>query len=375
MVLPLVAQDNVLCDHAAKAIYEMSGRLQMQPSTLPIDEEWGLSLGGLPLSRLDEDLLYEQCWGDDTLKYWAKKFEWSPDTTRAVNWDLLRDAFGSLTFAERRRTVKFASGNMGVGVKLLEWGFDDNDLCPLCGMPQEDNLHVLKCPDSRAAAQWSISVQELQITCERLDTNPGITRVIVAGVRSIRRPHTSLDSINLPIKQAIQEQTNIGWFQLCCGFHSRRWLALQERYIHSLPVEKHPSYLRRWVKSLALKLMQVAWDMWRHRNGVKHGTGLTPAQKAREQRIDDLLAEQYRLGTDSLRSQHHRFLTDRSLEQTVTQLDLDTKQQLLHSLELAREAHARHKATQRTRQAYEQRNALRTWLSSGAATNDTPQED
>ena len=122
------------------------------------------------------------------------------------------------------------------------------------------------------------------------------------------------------------------------------------------------------MKEISLKLMQVSWDMWRHRNGVKHGKDPTPAQKAQEQRIDSLLADQYQLGTDTLRQKHHRLLTERSLEDTLQQLDLDMKQQLLHSLELARNAFDRFKARQRARLAHEQRNVLRNWLVPRSAT-------
>ena len=113
-----------------------------------------------------------------------------------------------------------------------------------------------------------------------------------------------------------------------------------------------------------MKLINVSWDMWRHRNGIKHGSDLTPLHTDFVARIDSLLKDQYDLGVTSLLRKHHPLLLDHSFEETKKSLTLEGKQQLLHSLELARDAFTRQREGANDRQLLEQRNLLRGWLDS-----------
>ena len=92
--------------------------------------------------------------------------------------------------------------------------------------------------------------------------------------------------------------------------------------------------IKRWRKAILLKCMNIAWDMWRHRNGVKHNT-ITPAKLRRIQAADEMVRAQYSQGSSTLLSKHRHWLDDQPLGK-VLEFEFDLKQQWLESVEQAR---------------------------------------
>ena len=80
-----------------------------------------------------------------------------------------------------RKIVKFATGHMGVGTKLVYWKFQDHNECPRCDHPK-DNKHVLQCTAAQAVTQAKYSISTLE-TWMRESMDPRIWWTIMDGIK------------------------------------------------------------------------------------------------------------------------------------------------------------------------------------------------
>jgi hypothetical protein len=132
----------------------------------------------------------------------------------------------------------------------------------------EDAEHVLLCPNQEAADIWEKSIQDLDKWMQSRDTALNIRTAICAGLRAWRNGTPVLtDGYPEILKQALQQQSRIGWRNLIEGFPAKKWTEAQaQHYIWT----KSRRTGRRWAAALVKKLADTAWDMWEHRNSVAH---------------------------------------------------------------------------------------------------------
>ena len=347
------------------------GRL---PQECILDDEWGVTVNGQSIASIDEDALYRHCWGDTTVRYWQKKFSWADVVLPSIDWDLITVTFSKLTFAERRLTSKLASGILGVGANMKKWGFEDTDECPRCGQAKEDNHHALRCKDHRSQEQWDQSVSALTEQMRKLGTDDLLAHTLELAVQNARSDRSSNPRyLTGLLADAWRDQQRIGWFPLMVGFMSPAWA---EAYAHGLLRRRSkgdiPQLTLRWKKAIHRKLLNVSWDMWRHRNGIKHDDE-TPAKRREMIHLDQLVRDQFHTGKTGLDPQFYYLLDDTPIER-IFQYDRRVKQQWLESIELARDVQQRRVENQRNRLRL-QRDLMANWLQSARGTDTAPEAD
>ena len=262
--LPPLAQNNCDMDRLAKDYMKATADRPHWTQRLRY-HGFNVLLRGHYLSRIDIQYLYAAIWKPTVSKYWIEKFTYSEATFNDIYWEGIASCFRSFTWSQHRKIVKFATGHMGVGTKLVHWKFQDHDECPRCDQP-EDNQHVLKCTSVRAVSQAKYSISQLE-TWMRGSTDPRIRWTIIDGIKQFVFGQYRHDILPPRARLAQQNQARIGWFQLLMGFISKSWLPLQEEYL----VRTHSkTNTRRWASMIIQKLMQIAWDMWADRNDAKH---------------------------------------------------------------------------------------------------------
>jgi hypothetical protein len=69
------------------------------------------------------------------------------------------------------------------------------------------------------------------------------------------------------LQQAIEAQDRIGWLAFFEGCIVVEWVGVQEAHYIWLGCRNTG---KRWDTSLVVKLWEVAWDLWNHRNQIKH---------------------------------------------------------------------------------------------------------
>ena len=319
------------------------------------DEGWSVSYQDCKLSQLDYSALYAKMWFPTATKYWAKKHKISEDIIRTVDWDICRDAVSSLPFTERRRLVKHATGQFGVGTKMLLWKFEDHDNCPLCG-DQETPEHVILCPDPRASATWSSSLLKLEEWMTFKHTDPALQAAILSRLNTWHANDglSPLDTTS-PVLHAVYSQDDIGWYPFLHGHISHYWMGIQQAYYTSLNLDNTG---KQWTKQLLQKLFNVSWDMWEHRNGIKHKT-LTPARIRALRNLETSIRAEYHKGNTALLLRDKQLLSKPL--QTVLAYPCIEQEQWLSSVSLARIRWSRRRESARASQDAS-RQVMRTWL-------------
>jgi len=126
--------------------------------------------------------------------------------------------------------------------------------------------------------------------------------------------------------KASHEQDEIGWVNIFKGHISKKWSTLQMKHFSRM-YKKAPS-LHHWSKSIILKLYDVAYEMWMHRNNIVHEKYEDHLnKKASEQLLQDISAE-YRKGSNRV-LQQHKYLFNLTLEQLFKKTVIEKQYWLL----------------------------------------------
>ena len=216
-----------------------------------------------------------------------------------IDWELVGPAMKRIPFARRKWLTKHASANCRVGETLVKWGIQIDSDCPRCGEP-ESTTHVLTCQAASAKEQWNKSIGILRKWMKKQTTLPQLQDKIIENLSQWRNgePLSYPDEGHIwpHIHQATYDQTEIGWGIMLEGCISRHWKEVQEEYYIWLDRRNTG---RRWAELLIVKLVDVAWDMWEHRNHVRHAFDNPRLRKA-VNALDHVLLEELRHGRGNL---------------------------------------------------------------------------
>lgn len=352
-----LAQDNVQADNIAKHRLNRCIKDGFIPTSQRFnDEGWSISLQGSKVSKLDYHRLYTTMWAGTALNYWADKHKLPFSTILSIDWDASGDAIRSLTFPQRRRVVKHASGHFGIGVMLQKWGLQNHAECPRC-QQKETAAHVLLCPDPRAVTVWETTLTKLDSWMLKKHTNPATQKAIIQRLREWHDGSTiSAAPWNCTFKEALKAQNAIGWYPLLMGHVSNHWRAVQQDYYNSLALDNTG---KQWVKQLLIQLFNISWDMWDHRNGIKH-SALNPALLQEIQLLDSSMQTEFEFGNRDLLSRDKRWFSKpcQTLIEKFTKVE---KEQWLASVANARWQWTRRRET--IRASYEaSRRLFRNWI-------------
>jgi hypothetical protein len=355
--LSCLAQDNVSADNIAKQRLNDCFRAGYRPTSQRFgDEGWSVILQGVKVSKLDHRHIYDTLWAVPGISYWSRKHSVPLMTLATVDWDSCGDALRSLSFARRRRLVKHASGHCGVGTTLKKWGLQDDTDCPRCGK-EEDTIHVLRCRDPRALTVWETTLTHLDSWLLRKHTDPVIRRTILSRLREW---HDGTPFSPIPwdcsFSSAITAQDAIGWYPFLLGQVSHHWKEAQQAYYTTLARDNTG---KQWVKKLIIQLFNISWDLWEHRNGIKHST-LNPLKRREVQLYNDRITLEFATGDRCLLPRDKRWLRG-SLGNLLRKLTPEQKQQWLTSVANARLRWQRRRALHASTQAASRR-FFRRWL-------------
>eukprot|EP00536_Pseudo-nitzschia_multiseries_P011651 jgi/Psemu1/29570/gm1.29570_g len=351
-----------LCNHQvdgmAKAFLSMH---RSSPYHYPrlVFEPWALSQNGLKCSRFDRDALHILILGPPLLHYWHTHHNISipPQVSNSIHWCAHHSAFKRLPPGMQRWFVKFASGCIGVGNRLLHYQHQDHSRCPLCAQDEEKVSHVLSCADPGAVQHCLSSFRgplQQRLTSELTDPSLAlaIVDVTTTRVRQGRRIHPS--SYSPDIASAIRAQRRIGWHNWFLGRWTPLWHQIQADYYSLIGSKRSP---RRWTTAVIHQFFLTCWDLWTYWNQRLHGTGGS-LESEQHQSLNDSISSELAIGLAGALPQSHSLL--QIPLQVLRGYTLTAKRQWLATIQLARRHFA---APLQSQQPYRQEAALmRAWL-------------
>lgn len=203
------------------------------------------------------------------LKYLNKHLHLNATSTQYINWSALS------------RLLKRKGNKKGKYAKMLNnqwntmqvnnrWDTSTCDKCPLCDKEVEDSDHVLRCKFRTIIRVREEHVRKLTAMMKRLHTHEDIIASIVEGITSwmsseSMKPTPSPDNMfNKHLKQAIQEQNDIGWGNMIRGYIAIKWSDLQEMHYKQINAGKGFNR-RRWENEILEYMTRLGKNIWKER--------------------------------------------------------------------------------------------------------------
>jgi hypothetical protein len=295
-------------------------------------------------------------YGDEVCDYWITKGKIPLEEIHSIDWINSEKAIKRLPFSKQLWISKFSSGHCAVGKMMKirkEW---THDKCPLCFEDNETNDHVLLCQDPRALQHWDTLATKLDKELQNMTTATTIRRTIMRKLHNWRRKKDTILNLTNEYGERVASiaQDRIGWTNFMLGRISGEWACAQQDYLDYLGRRKTG---KRWLIALTTKLLNVAWDLWDHRNSILHHKD-HPWKQLEHATANERIDEEYDQGPLNL-DQGEQWL--RRSSQQVKDLPMEAKQQWIRSVELARVPYDRD-TVQEYRAMHHERRAMAEWL-------------
>jgi hypothetical protein len=261
------ALQNIQMDNLAK-VYWMQ-HSSTAPVLYPIsDEGFQVWLGDRKLSSNHSSVFFDHIHGKTILAWHASRHRFPACHTRKIDWDACGAALRRLPLGRRRWVSKHTSGFCGVGTKMLKWREQPTAACPRCG-ETENARHVWLCQEPAVYFVWALLMSSFSAWLETVHTANDVTYWIIQRLTEWRSSEPlSVAYTDMPgLLEAIAAQDLIGWLAFFEGCIAIEWAGVQEAHFIWLGRRNTG---KRWATSLVVKLWEIAWDLWDHRNQVKH---------------------------------------------------------------------------------------------------------
>ena len=348
---------NCIVDTLAKAYWNTCQRRGTSNNPRPLHHEPCYVIHeGTKLSRFHQPQMYNRLYGPRTLRYWQHKTHFSSERIDMIMWPAAGRAMARLPFGLQRFWLKFATGFLGTAHKLHLRGYQDHEQCPRCGEAGEDNVHVLRCPQT--TEKWRIHQSSLLLKLRELQTAPDLANAIIRNLDAWRENTAPfIPTTNTwGERDAVLAQQSLGWTNFAFGRWHRQWATSQHNYLRSLDSK---CSLRRWTSALIHKLYMTAWDFWDHRNKVLHAPAGPRALATHEQLNASILAE-FDRGPTTLNEKDTPLM--HTPPATLLTGTVATKRRWLHSVQLSRALAQEHRLTSDQRQLQRQQTMMQRWL-------------
>jgi hypothetical protein len=319
-------------------------------------EPWAIKVLGEKLSSFHKETIHEHTNAEAVTKYWSDKNDISKEVWQDIEWRASKVALKERPMGKRRWFAKNATSHCATGRMMLrrkEW---TNSRCPRCGTVDECTKHLCRCQDPEARKQWQASLKSLEKWMDSVDTDPLITKHVLALLQSwVRDDPAPPNPRGMPrLKKALIAQSAIGGWNTLLG---RVSIQLRDRMELRYKSKQSRRSGFRWTVALVKKLQDIAWDMWEHRNGILHDNPDKHHRKAALEQADADIEQEWTRGNQGLLKED-LFLF--RFKPALMKRTLERKWVWLESVAGARAAAAADAASRHSFQ--QERTRMRDWL-------------
>lgn len=191
----------------------------------------------------------------------------------SISWSSFGKARKQSRISTAAFVTKWLSNTAATGVIMVARKQRLCSNCPLCDQADEDVLHVLTCQSTSASEKRETLLQEFKVWLQSVKTDPDIVSYLVTGLRSWFKDPFGDEPLHRTTSdrafRAISTQLEIGWFALLCGYITTDLIQCQHFHYADISSKKHGS---SWGKQLTIKLWDLTFALWKHRNASLHDT-------------------------------------------------------------------------------------------------------
>ena len=343
---------NIEMDEKAKAYWYKMHRIGTNQHRI-YGEPWAFWIGETKICKAIGGEIVERRQGAKCLSYWNERGRFGEGSMEKIDWIGTGQAMKAVAQSRQRWVTKHVSGFCATGKMMKRWKKRDNARCPRCDKEEEDAEHVWLCQGEGANDIWDKSIERLLDWMKKEKTYGKLAEVICDHLSAWRyNRHPTIIATSDELRAAIAEQRKAGWRTLLEGAPVKGWREIQQSYLERIGSRKTGL---RWITALIVKLWDVAWDQWNHRNGVLHDKDSSIESSQQVQQI----REQFLLGSNGMTADGKRLM--RSGQQQVIILRPEQRAAWLIRIIASR---ARGKRQQETMQTtyFRERQGMATWL-------------
>jgi hypothetical protein len=291
--LDIYARLNEEMDTACKQWWKESEFTPLPKQQLIHGEPWAVFLGGTKVTSQLRNTLIQWCQKRKARSYWEKKL--GATTCALIDWNVVEKVNKALGPQRQRWIAKHATGICGVRLMMKQMGKATTAGCPRCD-ETETAEHVWRCQDTAATAIWQDGIQEIRDWMQQTASSE-VVEQIVESLNSWRAG-TNMPESEEETAAVCKRQVRVGWRQFFEGKPAKGW---QEAYQETARAPVTEAQGLRWVVALHVKLINVAWDLWAHRNGVLHDGQC----KLAEEKLDEEVVATHAILVQELQRRRH----------------------------------------------------------------------
>lgn len=270
---------NIRMDSNAKRYMK---HIESQPTYSPpndfLTDQWEISCHGTKITGRIKKSLIEHIHGRALKHYYVRSGKLSARSISLINWNGIEKANSKLSSNERIWLTKFVSKFSATGRNTLRWNKWNHSKCPRCNQNNEDNLHVVMCPDEEVRENLYENISKIEDWMDKYDTHPAINHMFSTTLYDFGQSNFTDNALfilfddesNIAtiIKEAASDQDEIGWLNTFEGKLSKKWELAQDE--HYRIVEETRKSGLTWTTWFIEKLYDTTKSQWTHRNEVLH---------------------------------------------------------------------------------------------------------
>jgi hypothetical protein len=262
--LSLEEKLNCVCDQLAKAAVTIAIAATGPPKDqmLPLESAAIFLRGNKLTGDISEPTRFALA-TTEVRRFYIEDHKWSLAKFEAVDFSSL-----DYTLAKKKRgygwwAAKQHSDFCGTRLQVARWNQTDDNRCPNCDQPEERASHLNVCPSPERTLQFKESVDKLAKWLESGHTHPAlafwIPKYLVARGRCTFTDlrHYCPPGIEMPqmISELAEEQDIIGWRDFLEGKISKKFYAIQRRFLVGAPSLLNG---RDWVTRFISELLDIS---------------------------------------------------------------------------------------------------------------------
>ena len=207
--------------------------------------------------------------------YWNKRGRYKVSFAEQwIDWDVVTAVTKESSGRMRKFIAKWVTQQNAVGIVKKRRKECEHDLCPICGEPHEDNLHVLRCPHAASRETWKHGCKSVRKWMRQQKTDPELQHGLYKALKAFgtkenfdRYAPTGYPS---KVQECLNAQTHLGWTGFLEGLLTTDWAVCQQEYFQRIGSKRTG---HRWAVGLSKQIWKLVFEMWQHRNHCLHNSG------------------------------------------------------------------------------------------------------
>ena len=279
------AQGNIMADLEAKQARERTPH-PPHHEKLP-GETWRLILNSHVVVSDVANRIYQHCYSHIGYQYWIDRGRINPDTFNMIDWTALQKATDMTPEHRLHYISKNYAGYNATGKVMLRRKQWPKNECPRCKQ-EEDHQHIIRCPDKRAQDQfitlWG-DIDDWINTTSTAEMGQAVY-TLLSNYRSHDHEHTVWQTWSPGLQATIRQQYDIGHRSFTEGMLGTEWARTQQQHLDDQMDNRRSA--KKWVATLTMKLWNLNFQMWKHRNHILHHNEETQSHLYSETQIQTL---------------------------------------------------------------------------------------